>query len=392
MVKRASLAGAIFVAAISLVLFVPACSKKAADSGWKAAIEIVDGVKTIRNPETPRYGTFAFDLVEDLAIGDENEEDYLFPDGLMITIAENGALLVCDYGNRRVQVYDKNGVFMKTLGRVGQGPGEYNFPSSVHLDDAENIYVSDSSKLVVFNRDGLFQRNIPLKAFLSPLMLGPKGTVIGTNQPNASSEGRPQNEIIQLTPDGERLRDIAKYPAYGVSKGMVLRHPYRGSIPFCRRSEDSFFFAFSLTYEIQAVDAEGRTLLVFSKKEEPRSITGEEEDLTRKKGISSWSGSGDPKTADLGMPDHRPYFSRFLSDDGGRLYVVRFQSILERDNPTRRVDVFSKDGLYLYKMTWNFLPQEIKNGFFYETRHDGEIGLTRIIRHRIKNWGDFRSE
>ena len=392
MTKRASLAGAGVVSAILILLSVPSCSKKAADPGWKAEVEVIDGVKTSRNPETPRYGAFSFDLVEDLVIGQENEEDYLFPDGLRITIAKNGALLVCDYGNRRVQVYDKNGVFMKTLGRVGQGPGEYDFPSSIHLDDAENIYVSDSSKLVVFDRDGIFQRNILLKIFLSPLMLGPKGTVVGTNQPNASGEGRPQNEIIQLNPDGQRLREIAKYPAYGVSKGMVLRHRYGGSIPFCRRSEDSFFFGFSLTYEIRAVDAEGRTLLVFSKKEEPQAITGEEEDLTRKKGISSWSGSGDPRTADLGMPDHRPYFSRFLSDEAGRLYVVRFQSILEWEDPIRKVDVFSKEGLYLYKMTWNFLPQDIKNGFFYEARHDEAIGLTRIIRHRIVNWGDFKSE
>jgi hypothetical protein len=173
---------------------------------------------------------------------------------------------------------------------------------------------------------------------------------------------------------------------------MVLRHRYRGSIPFCRRSAESFYFGFSLTYEIRAVDAEGRTLFAFSKKEEPQSITGEEEDLTRKKGISSWSGSGDPKTADLGMPDHRPYFSRFLSDEAGRLYVVRFQSIVEWEDPIRKVDVFSKDGLYLYKTTWNFLPEVIKKGFLYEARHDEAIGLTKIIRHRIMNWGDFMSE
>jgi len=30
--------------------------------------------------------------------------------------------------------------------------------------------------------------------------------------------------------------------------------------------------------------------------------------------------------------------------------------------------------------------------FVYEVRQDEEAGLIRIIRHRIKNWGEFRTE
>jgi hypothetical protein len=43
-------------------------------------------------------------------------------------------------------------------------------------------------------------------------------------------------------------------------------------------------------------------------------------------------------------------------------------------------------------MMWPFFPQVIKAGFLYEVRQDEEAGLTKIIRHRIVNWGDFRSE
>jgi hypothetical protein len=92
------------------------------------------------------------------------------------------------------------------------------------------------------------------------------------------------------------------------------------------------------------------------------------------------------------MPDHRPFFSNFFGDEAGRLYVVRFRSILERDDPVRHVDVFSKDGFYLYRMTWGFLPQVIKDGFFYEVRQDKETGDTRIVRHLIKNWDDFKEK
>jgi len=373
--------------------FVPAsCSKKGGETAWKADIVTADGVRTVRNPETPRYGKFAFDLVEDLTIGDEKSEAYFFPGWVTISVDDQGTIYACDSGNRRVQVYDKTGVFVKALGRQGQGPGEYAFPSSVYLDESGNIYVNSGRALVVFDRDGLFKKNLPFKTFLSRLILGPGGTIIGTTQPNPRAEGGPKNELVQLGPDGELQRTIARFPAYGDSKDQMLHHWYTGGISFCPRSKDSLYYGFSLEYEIHAVDGEGRTLLVFSKAEKAQGITGEERDLTREKGIFAWSGMGDPKTADLGMPDHRPFFRNFISDDMGRLYVIRFRPITEKDVTTNNIDVFSKDGTYLYQMTWPFVPQVIKGGFLYEVRQDEDAGLTRIIRHRITNWGDFRVE
>jgi hypothetical protein len=380
------------LALIASLWLAAACSKSDSVAGWKAKVETINGVRTVRNPETPRYGDFAFELAEDLAIGDEKNESYFLPGWVTICIDDQGKIYACDAGNRRVQVYDRNGVFVRTLGRQGQGPGEYAYPSSVHIDDAGNIYVRSSRSLVVFGPDGLFIKNVPLKTFLSALILGPGGTIVGTTQPNPKAEGGPKNELVQLSPDGDLQRKIAQFPAYGVSKGQLLDHWYTGGISFCPQSKDSLFYGFSLEYEIHAVDSEGRMLLAFSKAEKAQEIKTEERDLTREKGIYAWSGMGDPKTADLGMPDHRPFFWDFLSDDLGRLYVVRFRPITEKDIAARDIDVFSKDGLYLYRLAWPFIPEVIKGGFLYEVRQDEDAGLTRIIRHRIKNWGDFKAE
>jgi hypothetical protein len=130
------------------------------------------------------------------------------------------------------------------------------------------------------------------------------------------------------------------------------------------------------------------------KAERPAPISAEERALTRKEGIFMREsfGPGDPEKTDLGMPGHRPFWSNFLSDDLGRLYIVRFRPITEKAIKTSDIDVFSKDGYYLYRMTWPFLPQVIKNGFLYEVRQDEAAGLTKIIRHRIRNWADFKSE
>jgi hypothetical protein len=174
----------------------------------------------------------------------------------------------------------------------------------------------------------------------------------------------------------------------------VIRHWYACHISACLRSADSLYYGFDQDYKVHVVDTAGRALFAFTKAERPAPISAEETALTRKEGIFSREsfGPGDAEKTDLGMPGHRPFWSNFLSDDLGRLYVVRFKPITEKDVKTNEIDVFSKDGYYLYRMTWPFVPQVTKGGFLYEVSQDEEAGLTKIIRHRIGNWGDFRSE
>ena len=392
MVKRQSRLLTLVIVLAALLVVSPSCSRRTADSGSKATAEVVDGVKTIRNPETPRYGTFAFDLAEDLVIGEEKNEAAFFPQSAFVNVDGEGRFYICDVGNRRVQVFDRNGGLIKTLGRQGQGPGEYAYPMGVFFDEAGDAFINSGRFLVVFGPDGVFKKNVQMKTFLSGFILGPGGTIVGRTQPNVREEGGPKNKLLQLGPDGEMLRTIATYPVYGASPGQVLYHWYSGQLAFCPRSDDSFFYGFALDYTLHVADGEGRELFAFSKAEKSEGITGEEADLTRESGIFAWYGAGDPKTAPLGLPDHRPFFTRFYGDDLGRLYVVRLRPITEKDVKTSDIDVFSKDGYYLYRMTWPFVPQVIKGGFLYEVRQDEEAGLTRIIRHRIKNWEDFRAK
>jgi len=114
----------------------------------------------------------------------------------------------------------------------------------------------------------------------------------------------------------------------------------------------------------------GRALFNFSKAEKSQGITGQEADLTRTDGIWAWFWPGRSENGSPGLPDHRPFYSRFLSDDLGRLYVIRFKPITEKDVKTSDIDVFSKDGYYLYRMTWPFVPHLIMGGHLYEVRQD----------------------
>ena len=365
-------------------------------AGWKGTIATENGIKVVRNPAEPLYGTFAFDLEENLAIGgDPIKEDYYFPKGAAVRPDEKGNLFVADFGNKRVQMYDRAGRFVGTIGRQGQGPGEYQHPHAVLIDESGNLYVGGASEIVVFGPDGTFKRKISLRTFLSRHAIGPGGTIIGTTQPSPRDGWKQQ--IVQADPEGITFKTIAEYVgdlAKG-QKGVVL-HWYSYDVGFSPLSAETFAYGFSADYRISVADAKGEPVLAFTKDENPLPISGREKEATRKDGYFAWYGRTYARTENPGedsvFPDHRPYFptmsNAMQNDDRGRLYIIRAKSILEREGPSA-VDVFSKDGYYLYRMTWRSFPSAIKGGFLYEVREDKETSEYQVVRYRIKNWNSM---
>jgi hypothetical protein len=356
---------------------------------WKGKIVIENGVKVVKNPAAPLYGEFAFDLEEELAIGgDPSKEAYYFPKGVRLSVDEDGNIYISDWGNKRVQMYDKSGRYVQTIGRQGQGPGEYVFPDKVYFDPEGNVCVVNGIQLNVYGKDGVFKRKVTFKTFVNTFILGPKGTIIGTKQPGFEPGG-PKHSLIQLDRDGSDLRTIADFRGE-LSEGQkaVTIHWYSNLIAFSSVTPETFGYGFSEEYKIYVAGSEGQTLHIAAKEEKPKAISGREKDETRKSGFFMWFGQSQRPEDAIVFAGHRPYFRSFINDDAWRLYVVRLNSILEKDAPST-VDVFSKDGIYLYRMTRPFVPAAIKHGCLYEVRSDKETGEVKVVRHRIKNWSQM---
>ena len=66
------------------------------------------------------------------------------------------------YINSRIAKIDKNGNWIKSWGEPGTGPGQFNTPHSIAIDDADNVYVADrgNGRIQVFDKDGKYLREI----------------------------------------------------------------------------------------------------------------------------------------------------------------------------------------------------------------------------------------
>jgi len=361
---------------------------QAGKSAWKGTVATEDGVKVVKNPSEPLYGEFVFDLKEDLRLGgDPEREASYFPQRPSLTVDAAENLYVTDRRNNRVQMFDKAGVFVRTIGRQGQGPGEYLSAGYVHIEADGNIWVEGGGpQWVVFSKDGLFLKNVVVGKFMLQKMLGPGGSFIGTTIPLAAL-GDPKHELIRVESDGKIFRTIAEFRGeLSQAKRAISFHWYSNSITFAPVGPDAFVYGFTDEYKLYVADFGGRTTLVMTQDEKPQSISGREKDETRKNSSRAVMGSNNREEG-IFFPDHRPYFRRLVADDAGRIYVFRFKSILEKDAPNR-VDVFSREGIYLYRMTWASLslPDAIRSGSLYEVREDPETSEYLVSRQKIMNW------
>ena len=78
-----------------------------------------------------------------------------------LAIDSRGRVLVLDIVARQVRVFDERGEFAGTIGRSGEGPGEFSrFMTSLMVDPADSVIVPDwgQARVSIFAPDGTFAR------------------------------------------------------------------------------------------------------------------------------------------------------------------------------------------------------------------------------------------
>jgi hypothetical protein len=123
------------------------------------AIENVAGVRVVHNVRGGLWGTgpkVAIELVRTIGDVDTDDENLAFNEPLDIAVDEAGCVYILDSGNQRIQVCGPDGRFVRTIGRRGQGPGEFAGPNALDMDAEGRLHVLDGrqQRIQVFNAQG----------------------------------------------------------------------------------------------------------------------------------------------------------------------------------------------------------------------------------------------
>jgi sugar lactone lactonase YvrE len=128
-------------------------------------IETVNGVRLVHNSgpgawgKAPKVTLEPVRVLGDVDTADENMAFYI-PVNIVCDAAGN--MYVLDSGNHRIQKFDPAGKYLATIGRQGQGPGEFHYPSWLSLDAQGFLYVSDpnNNRVQVLTPEGKDHKTI----------------------------------------------------------------------------------------------------------------------------------------------------------------------------------------------------------------------------------------
>jgi sugar lactone lactonase YvrE len=79
----------------------------------------------------------------------------------------SGQLWVTDTGNDRIQVFTLDGQFVRTVGSMGSGPGQFDEPVGIDRGPDGAIYVADmyNRRVQVLNADGSYRSEFPVEGW-----------------------------------------------------------------------------------------------------------------------------------------------------------------------------------------------------------------------------------
>jgi len=120
-----------------------------------------------------------------------------------IALGRDGLVYITDTGNKRIQVFDANGQFIRTFGTTGAEPGLFNEPTGLAIDGDE-LLVADAwnNRVQRLDRNGAPISSIPIQGWESRgvpnkpyIAVGPGG-VIYVTMPE-------RGEVQQISPTGQ---------------------------------------------------------------------------------------------------------------------------------------------------------------------------------------------
>lgn len=122
---------------------------------------LLSDTQTIRDHEQLAYSSSSKIRIEYVQrfgdVDSEDEDGFLY---LPTDIAKDskGLIYIADSGNSRIQKYSSNGRLLKSIGREGQGPGEFLQISAIDIDSEDHLYISDrkNRRIQILTNEGIY--------------------------------------------------------------------------------------------------------------------------------------------------------------------------------------------------------------------------------------------
>ncbi len=369
-----------FLVLTLVLIFLVGCGTKEPGEEYPAEIKTVDGVKVVANPDFPKEGTIHYSMEEELSIGVlEGDEEYMLNMPQDIKIDKDGNIYVLDWGDACINVYDEKGIYLRTIGRKGQGPGEFDLPAYYDISPDGRIFIMDTRnrRAVIFGVEGEYLGGFRLEGFYLGMKTDAQNRMYFEKEiRKESSEDLPVtkdflevevvNQIIRCQPDGSGRFIFGEFEG---EKSRVRKTKAGGTMSIGSKyeivwevtSDGILYEGLNDQYKINVFNPDGTKIKIFSREYEPVLLVRQIDDIV----VKNW------------MPAYNPR-KGFEFDGEGNIWVGFYSKNLDE----HVYDVFSLDGIYTEQVIVPYRIFEFFKGKVYSIV-TSEEGFRQVKRFKL---------
>jgi hypothetical protein len=309
--------------------------------------------------------------------GDSEEEGEFFGVINRVLVDDEGNVFLLDNQLNEVKVFSADGEYLRTLGREGEGPGEFRQPvDMVFLSDGTlGVMQLAPGRVVKLTMDGdpAGEHPLPAQEGGSPLIII-GGSRMGDNlllMGNENKMGEGKIDIIRYAalvgPDGTELMRLLESPRTIEFANAVLSEQDWST--FDRRwqvASDGTFYACPefADYEVDIWSADGTKEMVITRDYTHWDRPQSEKD--RVKGIFEAFTRQIPN-AQIKVSDYDQDIANIYPRSDGTLWVLTSRGLRERPDGVLGIfDVFDADGRYVRQVTVKGKGDPLQDGYFFE--------------------------
>lgn len=366
--------------ACGLVLGI-SCGKQ--ETAWNGTIETKDGATIVHNPKEPIYKEPVLKLTEDLEIKGSGEiEEQMFQSINTMDVDEEGNMYILDEQAGNIKIFDSSGSFRKTIGRKGQGPGEFGMPISLFLTKQNQIIVNDMGqrKIQYFDKEGNYLKEFSIAdkfLFFGPMVTSNGDLIVTYTIP----QEKPVTVLQKLNPAFESILTFTSLPLDPPPALNIFVARSLSSLRWAVTYNDEIIWADMKNpeYKLRILDTDGKLKRIITREYDPISITTDDKDRLMEQ---TFGDNPAQDQWDVRFPECYPPFSGFSFDDFGRLFVKRYEKVKNEEGGL--YDIFDSEGKYIARMRLKMNPMIWKKGHMY-TIEDDEDGFKVVKRYKV-NW------
>jgi len=338
--------------------------------------ETKEGVKTITNPDYPRDGRYLAKLTVEMSCGgEESSPSGLLNKPLELEVDNMGYVYVMDYGDVNIKVYDNYGLFLKTIGRKGQGPGEFGGMVRISLMANGRICILDPMQhhVMVMTTKGEYLSGFPLEGHFRRLGVDNTDRLFleksaALEDPNKlSSEFREipyVSSIYRGNVTGKELVHVTDFFGESfvekASGGIVTARGGDFRNVWNIMPDGTLVGGYNGNYSVTSLGPDGKKKFVFSRQFSPI------------KNPDYAGRTGEKKTL--------PAFRAIVIDEDGSIWIELYQS---KDANGFLFDIFSSDGIYIKQIYAKYELAKFKKGRVYSIDWPEE-GYPSIKRYKME--------